>query len=190
VGRASPRFPLIGSVLSLVQEKESYWGWTSDPYIGNYGDNSLLYFHQYQNAQPGDPLADYAKTGTDILAYGRDPFRLLDIFREDVRTGNLPQVSWIAAPEAFTEHPNWPADYGAWYISQFLDILASNPDVWSKTVLFINYDEGGGFFDHLVPPTPPQSGTRVPPPSMPSMKSIQAIPPMSAPPMVWARACR
>jgi phospholipase C len=30
-----------------------FWGWTEDPYIGNYGDNSLLYFHQYQNALPG-----------------------------------------------------------------------------------------------------------------------------------------
>jgi phospholipase C len=30
-----------------------YWGWTSNAYIGNYGDNSLLYFHQYQNATPG-----------------------------------------------------------------------------------------------------------------------------------------
>ena len=134
-----------------------YWGWTSDPYIGNYGDNSLLYFHQYQNAQPGDPLADFAKTGTNILAQNRDPFRLLDRFREDVSSGNLPQVSWISAPEAFSEHPNFPPNYGAWYIAQFIDILASNPEVWSKTALFINYDENGGFFDHLVPPTPPQS---------------------------------
>jgi phospholipase C len=138
-------------------DANGYWGWTGDPYIGNYGDNSLLYFHQYQYAQPGDPLADFAKTGTDIVAYNRDPFRLLDVFREDVRTGKLPQVSWITAPEAFCEHPNFPPNYGAWYISQFIDILASNPEVWSKTVLFINYDEGGGFFDHLVPPTPPQS---------------------------------
>ena len=134
-----------------------YWGWTEDAYIGNYGDNSLLYFHQYQNAQPGDPLADLAKTGTNIAAYARDPFRLLDVFREDLSSGKLPQVSWIVAPEAYTEHPNFPPNYGAWYISQFLDILASNPEVWSKTALFINYDEGGGFFDHLVPPTPPQS---------------------------------
>ena len=35
-----------------------FWGWTDDPYIGNYGDNSLLYFHQYQNALPGTPLAE------------------------------------------------------------------------------------------------------------------------------------
>ncbi|MDE2432952.1 MAG: phospholipase C, phosphocholine-specific [Burkholderiales bacterium] len=136
---------------------DGYWGWTSDAYIGNYGDNSLLYFHQYQNAAPGTPLADRAKTGTNINAEGRDPLRLIEAFRQDVSQGKLPQVSWIAAPEAFTEHPNFPADFGAWYISQFIDVLASYPEVFSKTVLLINYDEEGGFFDHMVPPTPAQS---------------------------------
>ena len=69
--------------------------------------------------------------------------------------GKLPQVSWIVAPEAFTEHPNWPANYGAWYISQVLDALTADPDVWSKTALFIIYDENDGFFDHVVPPYAP-----------------------------------
>ena len=96
------------------------------------------------------------RTGTNILAQNRDPDRLMDIFREDVRRGRLPQVSWIVAPEAYCEHPNWAPDFGAWYVSQVIDILASNPEVWSKTALFVNYDEDGGFFDHLVPPTPPQ----------------------------------
>jgi len=135
-----------------------FWGWTGDqPYIGNYGDNSLLYFHQYQNALPGNPLADKAKTGTNILAQNMDPVHLLDLFREDVRLNRLPQVSYIVAPEAYTEHPNWAPNFGAWYISQFIDILASNPDLFSKTVLFLHYDEEGGFFDHQPPPTPPQS---------------------------------
>jgi len=134
-----------------------FWGWTDDPYIGNYGDNSLLYFHQYQFALPGSALAKRAKTGTNILAQNRDPERLLDLFRADVRKGQLPQVSWIAAPEAFCEHPNWEPDFGSWYVSQVIDILASNPEVWSRMALFVTYDEEGGFFDHLVPPTPPQS---------------------------------
>jgi phospholipase C len=130
-----------------------YWGWTEDAYIGNYGDNSLLYFHQYQNAAAGTPLAVGAKTGTNISVGGT----LFDLFRQDVSTGKLPQVSWIVAPEAYTEHPNWPANYGAWYVSQILDALTANPEVWSKTTLFLMYDENDGFFDHLVPPTAPQS---------------------------------
>src|SRR5580698_5678912 len=79
------------------------WGFTEDAYLGNYGDNSLLYFHQYQNAATGTPLAIGAKTGTDIIVGGT----LFDIFRKDVASNNLPEVSWVVAPEAYTEHPNW-----------------------------------------------------------------------------------
>src|SRR5579883_2031191 len=129
------------------------WGWTSDAYIGNYGDNSLLYFLQYQNATPGSPLYDKARTGTN--AKGGQGF--FDILKADVASGNLPEISWIVAPEAFTEHPNWPANYGAWYVAQVLDALTANPDVWSKTALFITYDENDGFFDHAVPAFAPTS---------------------------------
>jgi phospholipase C len=134
-------------------DADGYWGWTGNAYIGNYGDNSLLYFHQYQEAKAGTPLANGAKTGTNIAKGGV----LLDDLREDVRSGKLPKVSWIASPEAYSEHANWPSNFGAWYISQILDILTSNPEVWSKTILFINWDENDGGFDHMVPPTPPQS---------------------------------
>jgi len=137
----------VGTGLTAAGE----WGFTSDAYIGNYGDNSLLYFHQYQNAQPGSPLYEGAKTGTNISAGGT----LFDILKQDVANNTLPQVSYIVAPEAYSEHPNWPANYGAYYVSQVLDILTSNPDLWSKTALLITFDENDGFFDHMVPPTAP-----------------------------------
>ncbi|MFJ6895334.1 phosphocholine-specific phospholipase C [Streptomyces hokutonensis] len=132
------------------------WGWIQDAYRGNYGDNSLLYFKQFQNAQPGDPLYDKARTGTDATK-GEGFF---DQLKADVKGGKLPKISWIVAPEAFTEHPNWPANYGAWYVSQVLDALTSDPKVWAKTALFITYDENDGFFDHLVPPFAPGSAAQ------------------------------
>ncbi|MEV0179118.1 phosphocholine-specific phospholipase C [Streptomyces sp. NPDC050625] len=132
------------------------WGWIPDAYRGNYGDNSLLYFKQYQNAQPGDPLYDKARTGTDART-GEGFFEQL---KADVKGGKLPQISWVVAPEAFTEHPNWPANYGAWYIAQVLDALTADPAVWAKTALFITYDENDGFFDHMIPPFPPASAAQ------------------------------
>jgi phospholipase C len=132
---------------------EGYWGWTSNPYIGNYGDNSLLYFKQYQSAAPGTPLAKLALTGTDISAGGT----LFDVFAADVAAGKLPQVSWIVAPEGYCEHPNWIPNWGAYYTSKILDVLTANPEVFSKTVFILTYDENDGFFDHIVPPTPPMS---------------------------------
>ncbi|MEV8564870.1 phosphocholine-specific phospholipase C [Streptomyces sp. NPDC051322] len=132
------------------------WGWIDDAYRGNYGDNSLLYFNTYRNAKPGDPLYDKARTGTD--AKSGDGY--FDLLKADVQAGTLPQISWIAAPEAFSEHPNWPANYGAWYVSQVLDALTSNPEVWSRTALFLTYDENDGYFDHALPPFPPASADR------------------------------
>ncbi|MEU8845863.1 phosphocholine-specific phospholipase C [Streptomyces sp. NPDC048564] len=132
------------------------WGWIEDAYRGNYGDNSLLYFNKYRNAKPGDPWFDKARTGTDV----KNGDGYFDQLKADVKAGKLPQISWIAAPEAFTEHSNWPSNYGAWYIAQVLDALTSNPEVWSKTALFITFDENDGFFDHVVPPLPPKDASK------------------------------
>jgi len=129
------------------------WGWTEDAYIGNYGDNSLLYFDAYRTAAPGSSLYEKARTGTNVSGGGT----FFDILAADVKNRTLPQVSWIVAPEAFCEHPNWPANYGAWYVSKVLDTLTSNPEVWSKTALFLTFDENDGFFDHIVPPYPASS---------------------------------
>jgi len=65
-------------------------------------------------------------------------------------------VSWVVAPETYCEHGNWPSGYGAWYISQVLDALTSNPAIWSRPS-HPHYDENDGLFDHMVPPTPPTS---------------------------------
>ncbi|MFJ6726507.1 phosphocholine-specific phospholipase C [Streptomyces sp. NPDC091281] len=137
-------------------DAQGSWGWISDAYRGNYGDNSLLYFNKYRNARPGDPLFDKARTGTDV----KNGDGYFDRLRADVKAGRLPQISWIAAPEAFSEHSNWPSNYGAWYIAQVLDALTADPEVWARTALFVTYDENDGFFDHVVPPLPPKSAAQ------------------------------
>jgi phospholipase C len=71
-----------------------------------------------------------------------------------VAAGTLPQVSWIITPAANCEHPAVPPAYGEYLVSQILETLLLNPDVWAKTVFLVVYDENGGFFDHVPPPTP------------------------------------
>ncbi|HZZ76824.1 MAG TPA: alkaline phosphatase family protein, partial [Puia sp.] len=72
---------------------------------------------------------------------------LLHQFRQDVNSGHLPTVSWLAAPENLSDHPS-SAWYGAWYISEVMDILTKNPEVWKKTIFILTYDENDGYFDH------------------------------------------
>ena len=71
-------------------------------------------------------------------------------FREDVKSGNLPTVSWLVAPEKFSDHPT-TAWFGAWYVSEVMDILTQNPEVWKKTIFILTYDENDGYFDHVPP---------------------------------------
>lgn len=75
---------------------------------------------------------------------------VLHQFRKDVATQNLPTVSWLVAPENFSDHPGAPW-YGAWYVSEVMDILTKNPETWKKTIFILAYDENDGYFDHVPP---------------------------------------
>ncbi len=103
----------------------------------------------------GDP--DYRKLTSQTYQDGAQERTMqmpkgdvLHQFREDVQSGQLPTVSWVIAPERFSDHPGSPW-YGAWYISETLDILTKNPEVWKKTILVLCYDENDGYFDHVPP---------------------------------------
>jgi phospholipase C len=83
-------------------------------------------------------------------------------FRKDVNEGKLPTISWLTAPEKFSDHPTSPW-YGAWYVSEVMDVLTKNPEVWRKTIFILAYDENDGYFDHapsFVAPDPkrPETG--------------------------------
>lgn len=75
---------------------------------------------------------------------------VLHQFRQDVQSGKLPTVSWVVAPCNFSDHPGAPW-YGAWFLSEVIDILTQNPEVWKKTIFILNYDENDGYYDHIPP---------------------------------------
>jgi phospholipase C len=110
--------------------------------VGMTTDSVLPYFSQYEN--PTSTLYQKAFTPT-----------FPDDFTADVRSGSLPQVSWISTAVGYDEHPPAPSFLGEWFTDQVLQALVSNPQVWSKTVLFHMYDENDGFFDHVAPPVAP-----------------------------------
>lgn len=88
---------------------------------------------------------------------------VLHQFRQDVTNGRLPAVSWLVGSEKLSDHPA-SAWYGAWYISEVLNILTSNPDIWKKTIFILTYDENDGYFDHVPPfvaphPRKPETGS-------------------------------
>jgi phospholipase C len=111
--------------------------------LDDFGCNVLKYFVQYRNIEPRSPLFQSALRNRPL-------YELL----YDLRTGNIPQVTWIIAPSNLSEHPDWLPAAGAHHTWMILDALWSNPKLWAKTALILHYDENDGQFDHVVPPTP------------------------------------
>lgn len=95
-----------------------------------------------------------APTNSELYLRGVQP-RPLSAFMDDVANGDIAQVTWLHADKVHREHPSSLPAAGSTYMYGVLEALASRPDIWAKTVLFITYDENGGFFDHVKPPAPP-----------------------------------
>ena len=131
----------------LLEKADVSWRFYQDPNNNWTGAmHGGLAFETFRTAEPGSPL--YEK--------GMSHYSLEDL-TNDVRNNTLPEVSWVLPWPAVSEHPGGggSTSQGADYISQVLDALTANPEVWSKTAFFITFDENDGLFDHLPPPAVP-----------------------------------
>jgi phospholipase C len=116
----------------------------------NFTDNPTAGFKAFRDSFHKTPGSD-----PRLAAEGLSTMKL-DRLREDVLAGRLPAVSYVVAPAKDSEHPgpSSPAQ-GADYTARVIEALTADPKVWARTVLFVNYDENDGFFDHMPPPAPP-----------------------------------
>lgn len=136
----------------------------------NFTDNPLAGFKQYRRANelsgkpvnndstcPAyDPAIDATQPLYKGIANTMPDGGFLASFKDDIAKGQLPQVSWMVAPAAYSEHPGPSSPVqGAWYIQEVLNALTENPAIWSQTVLLVNFDENDGFFDHVPSPSAP-----------------------------------
>jgi phospholipase C len=147
-----------GGPLIVNHPKQGGYSWTTYPErlqkagvswkvyieIDDYGLNVLDLFREYQQAPEDSPLH---RNGIATCPIGQ--------FEQDAHEGRLPAVSWLIPNKTACEHPDYrPAD-GAKFITDRINAVAANPQLWAKTVFIINYDENDGLFDHVVPPLPP-----------------------------------
>jgi phospholipase C len=107
------------------------------------GFNVMLYFKQYVN-KPKSQLYKRAF----LPSWPSE-------FEHDVKHGTLPAVSWLMPPLAYSEHPNGSPVGGQYFVSRVISALQANEKLWASTVVVLCYDENGGFFDHVAPPTAP-----------------------------------
>jgi phospholipase C len=96
--------------------------------------NPLIFFSQFLD----NPLR-LAQATTDFSQ-----------FSADLAAGTLPAVSWIVTEAVVCEHPPAPPDMGQLLAALVVEQLMAS-SAWESTALFLTYDEGGGFFEHVPP---------------------------------------
>ena len=76
----------------------------------------------------------------------------VDDFLSAATKGTLPQVSWVVPSQQVSEHPPASVDDGQAYVTNLVNAVMKGPD-WSSTAIFLAWDDWGGFYDHVAPPS-------------------------------------
>ena len=126
----------------------------------NFGDNILSVFKPFRPCAKDSPLYERGRAWVSEHKPGADRTRsdgeqLVEAFAGDIAAGRLPQVSWIVTAADLSEHPTAVPSKGEHVCARLIEALVEHPEGFAKTVFIVNYDEAGGFYDHMLPPTPP-----------------------------------
>ncbi len=145
--------PTIGDRLS---EKGISWAWYSegwdDAVAGR--ENNFAYNHE-----PFHYFAQYAE-GTP----GRKHIKDQNDYLKDAKEGTLPSVCFVKPGGGNDEHPGGSAVYPSEQLAvKLINAVLDGPNAKDALVI-LTYDEFGGFFDHVVPPTIDRfgPGSRIP----------------------------
>jgi phospholipase C len=149
--------PLVETLVSTRNAMAGKFTWTTMPeQLEARRISWKVYSADNVSNEEDPPFALFAQyySNPTLTAKGLQPTYPAD-FMADCQSGNLPQVSWVYTTIVQSEHPPAPVTYGEVVASEVVSALTSNAELWKKTALVITWDENGGFFDHVPPPTPP-----------------------------------
>jgi phospholipase C len=73
-------------------------------------------------------------------------------FAKDVANGTLPTVSWLVPQDLNSGHPPLSMCDSVNFITRHVNEVIRSP-LWSSTAIIVTWDDFGGFFDHVPPPS-------------------------------------
>jgi phospholipase C len=73
-------------------------------------------------------------------------------FYAAAKAGTLPAVSWVVPSGEVSEHPPSPVSFGQSYVTSLINAVMNSAD-WSSSAIFLAWDDWGGFYDHVTPPS-------------------------------------
>ena len=148
--------PISGSILDLLDSRGISWANFTE---SGYGGEAMLF-----------------RPATDPHLRSLQEFRAIAAGSSGVAP--LPQVSWISPGARDNEHPPNDIQLGQAFVSAVVNAVRNGP-YWKDSVVFITYDEHGGFYDHAAPPPAPQGGARTPDGLFPGQCADLSNPPAS-----------
>jgi len=106
--------------------------------------------------QPFNYHARFAPGTTDRTEHLKDG----DDFVRDIDAGSLPAVSFYKPAGRYTQHPSYTdIRSGDQHMAELLARLRASPQ-WKNMLIVLTYDENGGYWDHVPPPSGPGWGDR------------------------------
>jgi len=110
-------------------------------------------FYSATSTQPGYVWSSFSSIKPVFYgkAWKRHVFPVDQVTR-DVGAGSLASVTWITPRFQLSDHPGSNFCYGENWATQVINSLMKSPS-WKSTAIFLTWDEWGGFYDHVKPPT-------------------------------------
>jgi phospholipase C len=108
----------------------------------------------YQTAGIWNPLPLFEDVHTDHQLQNIEP---LSSYFTAAKAGNLPAVSWVTPSRADSEHPPSSVHQGQAYVTAVINAAMESKD-WPSTAIFLSWDDWGGFYDQVVPPSVDKNG--------------------------------
>lgn len=87
----------------------------------------------------------------------------VDNIVDDIKANRLPPVTWITPRFELSDHPPFSTGFSHNWVTDIVNAVMRS-DAWEHTAIFLTWDEWGGFYDPITPPTldPIGLGFRVP----------------------------
>ena len=159
-----PYMPITGSIFDLLNENNVSW----TDYHSDFLAYSNMFEHTSSHQKPVSQFASDATAGSlpAVALVSGSPISDYDINGTKYETD---------------EHPPYDIRAGQYYVWQNLTALRNSPS-WNDSIVFIVYDEFGGFYDHVAPPAAPQASQLTPDGIFPGQCADASNPPASTQP--------